>query len=156
MTRNWLTGVGFVACVVLISGCDAASTAAKKAGEGAKDAAGKVKEVAKEGAAKVKEVAKEGAAKAKEVAKEVKEEAGEVMDKAKVAIIKPIEDALPKLEEKMKGLSGDAATKAKEKFEAFKKMLEEFKTAAPDKWQSLKEGLMKAFEDLKKMIGLEK
>jgi hypothetical protein len=71
-------------------------------------------------------------------------------------VIKPVEEALPKIEEKLKGLSGESATKAKEKFEEFKKLLEQFKTAAPDKWEALKEGLVKAYDDLKKLVGLEK
>jgi hypothetical protein len=35
-------------------------------------------------------------------------------------------------------------------------LLEKFKSAAPDKWESLKEGLVKAFDELKKLVGLDK
>jgi hypothetical protein len=100
------------------------------------------------------EGAKKLASEAKDVAKIAKQDVKEVVDEAKLAVIKPIEEALPKIEEKIKGLSGESATKAKEKFEEFKKSLEQFKTAAPGKWESLKEGLVKEFEELKKLVGL--
>ena len=80
----------------------------------------------------------------------------EAADKARLAVIKPMEEELPKIEEKIKGLSGESATEAKEKLAAFKKSLEQFKSAAPDKWESLKDGLLKQFEELKKLVGLAK
>lgn len=49
-----------------------------------------------------------------------------------------------------------SATKAKEKLEQFKQLLEQFKSAAPDKWESLKDGLMQAFTELKKLVGIDK
>ena len=69
---------------------------------------------------------------------------------------KQIQEGLPKIEEKIKGLSGEAATKAKEKFEQFKKLLEDFKAAAPDKWESLKDALMEKYHELMKLVGLQK
>jgi hypothetical protein len=123
-----------VAFALLTAGCEQAKTKASQAGE-----------VAKKAAAKATAAADSAAASAKEAA-----------ESAKTAILKGIEDGLPKIEEKIKGLNGDAASKAKEKFEAFKKLLEEFKSAAPDKWESLKSNLVKEFEDLKKLVGLDK
>jgi hypothetical protein len=123
-----------VAFALLAAGCEQAKTKASQAGE-----------VAKKAAAKATAAAESAAASAKEAA-----------ESAKTAILKGIEDGLPKIEEKIKGLSGDAASKAKEKFEAFKKLLEEFKSAAPDKWELLKSNLVKEFEDLKKLVGLDK
>jgi hypothetical protein len=133
MMRISIAGVGLLVCG-LLAGCNPATDAAKKVEQGAKKAAGH----------------------AVEAAKEAKESAKEAIDAAKVAVLKPIQDALPKIEEKIKGLSGENATKAKEKFEEFKRLLEQFKAAAPDKWESLKEGLMKQFDELKKLVGLEK
>jgi hypothetical protein len=138
MMRAWVAGVGFVACALLVAGCDGA---AKKAEEGVKGAAGEVREVAKKAAGEVREVAKG---------------TKETADAAKLAVLKPVEEALPKIEEKIKGLSGESATKAREKLEEFKKLLEQFKSAAPEKWQSLKDGLMKSFDELKKLAGMER
>jgi hypothetical protein len=129
-----MLSVGFVVLGLLAAGCDTARNAATRAEEGAKKEADKAKELAQ----KAEEGAKEAA------------------DKARLAVIKPIEEELPRIEEKIKGLSGDSATKAKEKFEEFKERLGQFKSAAPDKWESLKDGLMKDFEDLKKLVGLAK
>jgi hypothetical protein len=149
MTRTWLTAFGLLVSGLLIAGCDAANNAAKKTEEGAKKAAGQAKEAAKEGVKEMKEVAKEAGEKTKEMAKDA-------VEAAKSTVLKPIMDAMPKLEEKLKGLSGESATKAKEAFEQFKKKLEEFKSAAPDKWEALKEGLLKEFAELKKLLGMEK
>jgi hypothetical protein len=156
MMRTWKTALGLVVCGLLIAGCDTASSGSKKVEEGAKKVADKAKELGHE----AKEDAKIAAEKTKEVANKVaektKEAAKEVAEKAKTLVIKPIEEGLPKIEEKIKGLSGDAATKAKEKLADFKKLLEQFKDSAPEKWESLKEGLAKAYDELKKLVGLEK
>ena len=127
MMRIWMTCAGFVACALLVAGCDSANKGAKKVEDGAKKAVAGVEELAKEGA-----------------------------EAAKVAVIKPVEEALPKIEEKIKGLSGETAAKAKEKFVESKKLLEEFKSAAPGRWQSLKDGLTKSFDELKKHVGFER
>jgi hypothetical protein len=128
-----MAAVGLVVCGLLVAGCEPASSASKKAEEGVKKAAGQ----------------------AKEAAKEAKEAAKEAADAARVAFLKPIQDALPKIEEKVKGLSGETATKAKEKLADFTKLLGQLKSAAPDKWESLKDGLMKAFNELKKLVGMD-
>jgi hypothetical protein len=128
-----MAGVGLVVCGLLVAGCEVASSAGKKVEEGAKKAASQ----------------------AKEAAKEAKESAKEAADAARVAFLKPVQDALPKIEEKIKGLSGETATKAKEKLADFTRLLEQFKSAAPDKWEALKDGLMKAFNELKKLVGMD-
>jgi gas vesicle protein len=124
MMRTWIATVGLAVCGLLVAGCGQSA--------GTKGSADEVKKDIN----KIKEVAKEAA------------------DAAKAKVVKPIEEALPKIEEKIKGLSGETATKAKESFEALKKHLEDFKTAAPDKWESLKEGMLKEFDELKKLVGL--
>jgi hypothetical protein len=92
-----------VVVALLTAGCEQAKTKASQAGE-----------VAKKAAATATAAAESAATSAKEAA-----------ESAKTAIFKGIEDGLAKIEEKIKGLSGDAASKAKEKFEAFKKLLED-------------------------------
>jgi hypothetical protein len=77
-------------------------------------------------------------------------------DEAKLAFLNPIHEALPNIEEKIMGLNGESATKAKEKLEGFKKLLEEFKSTAPGKWEAQKDGLMKSFDELKKLVGIDK
>jgi len=122
----------------LAAGFDTANNAATRSREGAEKEASQAKDLAK---------------RAKE---EVKEDVKEAADKARLTVIKPVEEELPKIEEKIKGLSGESATKAKEKFEQFKKLLQQFQSAAPDKWEALKDGLMKEFDELKKLVGLAK
>jgi hypothetical protein len=134
MLRTWKLSVGFVVLGLLAAGCDQAKNAATK----------------------VEERAKKEATQAEELAKRAKEGVKEAGDKARLAVVKPVEAELPKIEDKIKELSGESATKAKAKFEEFKKLLEQFKSAAPDKWESLKDGLMKEFDELKKLVGLAK
>jgi DNA anti-recombination protein RmuC len=138
MVRTWMLSGGFVVLGLLAAGCDTANNAATR-----------IKEDAKKEASQAKDLAK----RAKE---EVKEDVKEAADKARLAVIKPVEEELPKIEEKIEGLRGESATKAKEKFEQFKKLLQHFKLAAPDKWEALKDGLMKEFDELKKLVGLAK
>src|SRR6516165_6422649 len=134
MVRTWMLGVGFVALGLLAAGCDSAKNAATR----------------------VEERAKKEASQAEDLARRAKEDVKEAADKARLAVIKPVEEELPKIEEKIKALSGESATQAKEKFEEFKKHLDQFKSAAPDKWESLKDGLIKEFDELKKLVGLAK
>jgi hypothetical protein len=91
MKRTWVASVGFLVCGLLVGGCTPTTSAVKKMEEGAKKAAGQ----------------------AKEMAQEAKEGAKEAIDAAKVAVLKPMQDALPKIEEKIKGLSGESATKVR-------------------------------------------
>jgi hypothetical protein len=152
-------GIGFLAFGVLALGCDT-SPAAKKVEEKSKAGVSAVKSAAKEGVQEVKEAAKEGAKEVKDVAtegaKEVKEVAGAAADKAKELVVKPIQEMLPKIEDKISGLSGDAKVKAKEKLEDLKKLLEEVKAGTPEKWEALKTKITDAFNELKKLVGLDK
>src|SRR6516162_8122806 len=125
MVRTWVLSVGFVVLGLLAAGCDSAKNAATRVEEGAK----------------------KEASRATDLAKRAKDDVKEAADKARLAVIKPVEEELPKIEEKIKDLSGESTTKAKAKFEGFKKRLEEFKSAPPDQWESLKDELMKEFEE---------
>src|SRR4051794_14015250 len=60
----------------------------------------------------------------------------EATKKAKDLVVKPIEETLPQIKEKIGKMDTDAAAKGKEKLEAFVKLLEGFKAAAPDKWEA--------------------
>jgi len=132
MMRIRIGSVGFLVCALVVTGCDSTNSAAKKAEEEAKKAAGEVKDVAKG----------------------VKQSARETADEARLAFLKPVEEALPSIEKKIEGLSGESATKAKEKLEDFKKLLGQVKSASPDKWQSLRDELTKSFDELKKLAGV--
>jgi vacuolar-type H+-ATPase subunit E/Vma4 len=137
MLRAFVGGVGLAALALVAVGCEQVKQAGTQA-------------------TKVEEGVKKAASEAKEAAKEAQESAKEAVEAAKTTVLKGVNDSLPKIEEKIKGLSGDAATQAKEKYEAFKKLLEEFKSAAPDKWESLKDNLLKQFAELKKLVGMDK
>ena len=140
MIRKLMMTLGVVGAGFLATGC----------GGGSSGAPGK--ETIKDLKEKASEAGKEMKEKATEAGKEVKEAAAKAGEAAKAAFIKPIQDALPKIEEKMKGLSGDSLAKAKVKFDEIKKLLADFDKAGPDKWESLKEGVTKAFEELKKLV----
>jgi hypothetical protein len=51
---------------------------------------------------------------------------------------------------------GDAKIKAAEKLEEVKRLLEEVQPASPERRESLKSGLAKAIDELKKMVGMDK
>ena len=78
----------------------------------------------------------------------------EAMEVAKKKIADPIKEAYPKIEDKIKGLSGDVATKAKTKFDEVKKLVEDFLASPGDKMSELGTKLTDAFGELKKMVGL--
>ena len=134
MKPTFSLGMASFLCCALAMGCD--STTAKK-----------VEEKSKEGVQAVKSATKEGV-------KEVKEAAAGGLDMAKEAVVKPIQELLPKIEDKIKSMSGDAKTKAAEKLDEVKKLLEEAKAAAPAKWEALKSKLATAFDELKKLVGM--
>ena len=83
-----------------------------------------------------------------------KETAEKAMKEGKEAVVKPIMDSLPKIEEKIKAMTGDKLKEATAKFDDFKKSLDDFKSADASKWAGMKEELIKKFEDLKKYVGL--
>jgi len=139
MKRTWhklAAGVALAAGPVLAVGCDGAKDAAKKAEKAGGDAVKDVKKTGDDAKAKVGEVADKAA------------------DAAKTAIIDPIKDLLPKIEEKIKGLTGDKMTAAKEQFDKLKKLVADFSAAPADKVKELGEELKKVFDELKKSVGL--
>jgi|SRR5262245_5331061 len=83
-----------------------------------------------------------------------KKQAEEAMKKGKDEAIKPIEAMLPQIEEKIKGLTGDAKMTATTKLADLKKLIADFMAAAPDKWESMKGQLTEKFTELKKLVGL--
>jgi hypothetical protein len=109
-------------------------------------------EQAKQKESQAEAVAKKVAVDAKEAAASAKE----AVEAAKAAISKKMEEGLPKIEEKINGLSGETKIKAQEKFEEVKKSLAEFKSTAPDKWEALKAKVTEQYEELKKMVGMDK
>ena len=92
---------------------------------------------------RVKEAVDKGVDKGKEVATEGKD-----------ALVKKIEEYYPKFEDKIKSLTGDASTKAKDAFEALKKQVTEFKAAPADKLKEMGDALTVKFEELKKTLSL--
>jgi len=131
MLRRLAVAMGVAAACGLAAGCGGSSGSIGSPPGGTLD---KMKDAVAAGEAKAKEAAEGAAAAAKET------------------VVKPIVDAYPKIEEKIKAMSGDAAKAAGEKFEALKNLVHEFKTA--EKWEDIKDKLVKAFEDLKKAVGL--
>jgi hypothetical protein len=165
MIRKLLYGFALAVGAGLTVGCEAAKDAGKDAKKTTADAAKGAAEAAKGAAEAAQDAAKssaEAAAKAAEAAKEsakaAADKAGETakaaMDKAKTDLIKPMEEYYPKIEEKIKGLTGDANTKAAAAFTALKRHVEEFKAAPADKYKELMGALTSKFEQLKKMVGL--
>jgi hypothetical protein len=134
MLRTLLSGGGLVALALLITGCEGAKNKASEAATAAKKAASEAKEAAGNAA----------------------ESAKEAIEAAKASVSKKIEEGLPKIQAKIDGLSGDAKSKAQEKFDELKKSLSEFKSTAPDKWEALKAKATEQFEELKKMVGMDK
>lgn len=102
-------------------------------------------------ATKVVDKTKEMAAQGKENLARMTDEA---MAKSKETFLKPIEELLPKIDEKIKGLTGDGKTKATDSLAAVKKLIEEFKAAPTDKFQSLMQGITDKVAELKKTVGL--
>jgi hypothetical protein len=134
MLRTLVSGGALFALALSITGCDAAKGKASEAASAAKKAASEAKVAADKAA----------------------ESAKDAIEAAKTAVSKKIEDGLPKIEEKINSLSGDAKTKAQEKFTELKASLAEFKSTAPDKWEALKAKATEQYEELTKMIGLDK
>jgi len=134
--RKLMLASGLAAVGLFAVGCDTASSAGKTATNSAGDAAKGAKEAAGKMAAGAKDAA------------------GAVGDAAKDGVVKPIEAMYEKIEAQIKGLTGDAATKAKDKFEVVKKLVEEFKKSPADGMKAVQEKLTTAFDELKKMVGL--
>jgi hypothetical protein len=150
MFRKLVLGLFLLAGIGLIIGCDETKKATEQA-KGAGDLAKQVGEKAKEAGEKAKV---EIDAKAKETAEKAKEVAEKAMKEGKETVLKPITDSLPKLEEKIKSLSGPKLTEATAKFDAFKKLIEDFKKSDASSWDGIKDKLTKAFDELKKLVGM--
>ena len=129
MLRKIVVVLAFVAGMSLVAGCDVPKSAAEKAKEDAEKAV-------KEGEKKAKEGEKEAKAKLEE------------------SVVKPITAGIPKIEEKIKELTGDQQKEATNKLAELKKSLEDFKSLDATKMDEAKDKLLKEFEDLKKLVGL--
>lgn len=162
MIRKVVYGFGLLAAVTFAVGCDAGSSAAKKVEGAAKDAkasadkaAGQAKEAVKDAKDAASAAGKSAVDAGKSAVDKGKEMAKEAADKLREGVIKPAADFLPKVEEKLKAMTGDTATKAKEKLEAVKKLIEEFKAAPSEKLGELKDKVLAAIKELAGMVGLE-
>jgi glutamyl-tRNA reductase len=128
--KKFAFSVALVAAAVFASGCDKASSAGSAAASAAKD---------------MKDKGGDAAKGAMDAGKEMLEKAQkELMDKFDMKAV----------EGKIAALTGDKATAAKASFEKFKTMLTEFKAAPMEKMAEWKDKLMKAYDDLKKEVGL--
>ena len=164
MFRKLMFGFALTAGAGLTVGCEASKdsskepnktmASAKSTGEMMKERMDKGKEALKDGADKGKDAVNAGVEKGKEAAKDGADAAKAMMDKAKTELVKPMEDLYPKIEEKIKGLTGETSTKATAAFAAVKKLVEEFKASPADKYKELMGGLTSKFDELKKMVGL--
>jgi gas vesicle protein len=145
MLKKLMFGFGLAAIVGLAVGCDSKDT---------KGAADKVKGGVKEGTDKLKEGAEKAGEKIKEGAEKAKEGLADAGKKLQEEVLKPIMDKMPAVEEKIKGLTGEAGTKAKAAYEEVKKLVEEFKAAPGDKLADLGKKLKDKFAELAKMVGV--
>ena len=80
--------------------------------------------------------------------------AGTAGDAAKENVVKPVEEMYPKVEDRLKGLTGDAAATAKDKYARVKTLVAEFRAASADGLAAAKDKLLAAVEELKKAVGL--
>src|SRR5262245_30754148 len=104
MSRAVFSVVGFAVAAVLTAGCDDKKTSGSASLPTA-----------------VQSLADAGKKEAEEAAKKGKEE-----------FVKPIEAMIPKFEEKIKGLSGDAKATATTKLGELTALIKDFTAAAPD------------------------
>ena len=88
---------------------------------------------------------------AKDVGEKLSEEAAKTL---KADTLKPIEDALPAITDKIKALPADAQAGAQKTFDALKQLVADFKAAPADKLKDMARSLVGKFEELKKMVGL--
>ncbi len=92
------------------------------------------------------------ASSAKAVGEKLSDEAAKAL---KSDTLKPIESAMASIPEKINALAADKKPAAQEAYESLKKMVIEFKEAAPEKLSALAKTLTEKFKELKAMIGLE-
>jgi hypothetical protein len=164
MLRTLISGGGLVVLALLTAGCDSGRSsqmdAARKSAADAKVAAEKAaahaKEAAEKAASAAKEDAEKAAAQAKEAAGKAADAAKQAVTAAKDALAKKFDDNMPKIQEKINGLSGDAKTKAQAQYDELKKTYEEAKASAPDQWEALKTKATEQYDALRKTLGLDK
>lgn len=87
-----------------------------------------------------------------ELGKEFNAATKEQRKAAKENYVKPMKEELAKLDEKIKGMSGDAKVKAEERRQELAKKLDEFENASEEKWADLKVGVDRAYDDLKDAV----
>jgi len=157
MSRKLVLGVVLLAGFGLVAGCEEAKKTSpqsgKETGDKIKDLGDKAKAVAEKAGEKVKDVGEKASEKAKDVGEKAKDAAEKAMKEGKEAALKTINDTLPKLEDKIKSLSGDKLKEATSKLEGLKKLIEDFKNSDAASWETTKEKLMKAYDELKKLVG---
>ena len=124
MFRKFVLGLGACAVAFLAVGCDKAASTVNSSAQNASN---------------VEQMAKRGADAAATAGGDIK---------------KNVEEALPKIEEKIKTLTGEKAKQASDAFTALKKMFDEFKAAPADKTKELLAPLVAKFTELKTMVGL--
>ena len=158
--RAMIVAGGLAAVGLSVVGCDTAKTpgtgsATSRTGEQkARDAGAAVGRAADKAADAVGSAADKTAEAANKAGDKIGGAMDAAGDAAKDNVVKPIEAEYPKVEERIKGLTGDAASTAKTKFEQVKKLVGEFRKASADGLSSAKDKLVEAFADLKKAVGL--
>lgn len=138
MIRKLLGGMAAMAAGLALIGCDDA----KSTSGGTPNIGGLTKKM------------DDATNQAKDTVDKAKADADKAEKEAKESVLKPITDMYPKIEEKMKTLTGDKLKDATAKFDELKKVVESFKTAAPDKIAAAKTQMTKLFAELKEMLGL--
>ncbi len=124
MIRKFVLGLGACAVAFLAVGCDKATSTANSSTQNASN---------------MEQMAKRGADAAAATGGDIK---------------KNVEEYIPKIEEKIKTLTGDKAKQAGDAFTALKKMFDEFKAAPADKAKELLAPLVAKFTEVKTMVGL--
>ncbi len=124
MIRQFVLGLGACAAAFFVVGCDKATSTANSSALNASN---------------VEQMAKRGADAAAATASDIK---------------KSVEESIPKIEDKIKALTGEKAKQAGDAFTALKKMFDEFKAAPADKTKELLAPLIAKFTEVKTMVGL--
>jgi hypothetical protein len=83
------------------------------------------------------------------------ESARQAAEAAKAAFLKQVELALPQIDALLDRPPRERALNAKNKREEFRRLFEQSRSAGPESWETQKDGLQKAFEELKKAVGLD-
>ena len=130
MIRKFVLGLGACAIAVLAVGCDNKTASVATSGPTPADMEKMRSQSMAQGANAV----------------------GAAMDPA--VLTKSVEDALPKIEEKIKGLTGDKAKSASDLLANVKKLFDELKTNPKEKIKEVGAVLTTKLAELNKMVGL--